>query len=145
MTAPNCHWPVPSPMDEKKEREAFEDWASATPREFDLTRYSAQHPWPKAYRDYHVQCAWEAWLARGQYAAENPPTPREDIKLNIIRDWPDGMALRVEEVWRDLVGFSINYKLYDLQRCLAEFGFTMKIYDDTPAKKEVDADEKPTL
>jgi hypothetical protein len=57
-------------------------------------------------------------------AAEVPP-----IELNIIRWWPDGFDERLERVWRDLVGFIPNYKLYDLQRMLAEFGFTMVLYE----------------
>jgi hypothetical protein len=55
--------------------------------------------------------------------------PRDGIELNIIRWWPDGFDERLERVWRDLVGFIPNYKLYDLQRMLAEFGFTMVLYE----------------
>lgn len=59
---------------------------------------------------------------------EQEPVANE-VQLNIIRWWPDGFANRLEHVWKDLIGFIPNYKLLDLQRLLAEFGFTMKIYE----------------
>lgn len=55
----------------------------------------------------------------------------KEVELNIIRYWPDGFAGRMEHVWKDLIGFIPNYKLYDLQRMLAEYGFTMKVYEGT--------------
>lgn len=58
------------------------------------------------------------------------------VALNIIRWWPDGFAERLEHVWRDLIGFIPNYKLYDLQRMLAEFGFTMVVYENATIEKE---------
>ncbi len=64
--------------------------------------------------------------------AQSEPVANE-IPLNIIRYWPDGFQDRLEHVWKDLIGFIPNYKLYDLQRVLAEFGFTMKVYEgDAP-------------
>jgi hypothetical protein len=69
------------------------------------------------------------------YASPFAPVAAQDVAanevpLNIIRnDWPDGFTARLEHVWRDLIGFTPNYKLYDLQRMLAEFGFTMKVYE----------------
>lgn len=59
---------------------------------------------------------------------EQEPVANE-VRLNIIRWWPDGFANQLEHVWKDLIGFIPNYKLLDLQRLLAEFGFTMKIYE----------------
>lgn len=53
----------------------------------------------------------------------------KEIPLNVIRYWPEGMPARLEHVWKDLISFIPNYKLYDLQRVLAEYGFTMKIYE----------------
>lgn len=50
-----------------------------------------------------------------------------EVQIGVIRKWPDGMPARVEHVWRDLVGFTIDYKLLDLQRVLAEFGFELTI------------------
>lgn len=63
-----------------------------------------------------------------------PPEPQAgveltEVPLNIIRYWPDGMAERLEHVWKDLLGFIPNYKLLDLQTMLAEYGFEMKIYE----------------
>jgi hypothetical protein len=63
------------------------------------------------------------------------PGPKE-IPLNVIRNWPDGFQARLEHVWRDLIGFIPNYKLYDLQRMLAEYGFTMNVYEFPPQPKE---------
>lgn len=51
----------------------------------------------------------------------------KEVQLEVIRQWPEGMQARVEHVWRDLLGFTISYKLYDLQRVLAEFGFDMTV------------------
>jgi hypothetical protein len=56
----------------------------------------------------------------------------EPIALNIIRRWPAGFAERLEHVWRDVVGFIPSYKLYDLQRMLGEYGFTMAITRTAP-------------
>lgn len=45
-------------------RKAFKTWATAAPREWDVTRFgegSARRP--GQYFGYHVQCAWEAWEA----------------------------------------------------------------------------------
>lgn len=61
----------------------------------------------------------------------------KEVELNIIRFWPDGMPARLEHVWRDLLGLIPNYKLYDLQRTLAEFGFTMKVYENAEDAQEV--------
>lgn len=58
-----------------------------------------------------------------------PPAAGTEVKLGLIRHWPDGMPARVEKVWLDLPGFIIDYKLYDLSRVLAEFGFVMKVYE----------------
>jgi hypothetical protein len=52
------------------------------------------------------------------------------IELNIIRTWPDGFAARLEHVWKDMVGFIPSYKLYDLQRVLAEFGLRMEVFEN---------------
>jgi hypothetical protein len=60
----------------------------------------------------------------------------KEIKLNIIRFWPEGMNERLDEVFGDLIGFIPNYKLYDLQRVLAEFGFTMKVYENAAQEKK---------
>ena len=67
-----------------------------------------------------------------------------EIPLNVIRYWPEGMPGRLEAVWKDLLGFIPNYKLYDLQRTLAEFGFVMKVYEPTnpnPTPAPVDTNQ----
>lgn len=58
----------------------------------------------------------------------------KEIKIGMIRHWPDGMAARVEKVWLDLPGFTIDYKLFDLARVLAEFGYTLKLYEGAPER-----------
>ena len=67
--------------------------------------------------------------ARLQGAAERVEPATNEVQLEVIRYWPDGFQDRLEHVWKDLVGFIPSYKLYDLQRMLAEFGFAMKIYE----------------
>jgi hypothetical protein len=59
---------------------------------------------------------------------------QEPVALEIIRKWPEGFQERLQHVWLDVVSFIPNVKLYDLQRVLAEFGFTMKLYEgEAPA------------
>lgn len=53
-----------------------------------------------------------------------------EVDLAIIRKWPEGFQARLQHVWLDVVSFIPNVKLYDLQRVLAEFGFTMKVYEE---------------
>lgn len=43
-------------------REAFEAWAKQPPREWAVERFSPHASWPRQYRDYNVQCAYEAWI-----------------------------------------------------------------------------------
>ncbi len=56
---------------------------------------------------------------------------KAEIPLNIIRNWPEGFDARLQHVWLDVVSFIPNVKLYDLQRTLAEYGYTMKVYEAT--------------
>lgn len=65
---------------------------------------------------------------------EQEPVGNE-VKLNIIRWWPDGFAERLDHLWKDLVGFIPNYKLHDLQLLLAKYGFTMKVYEGEASSK----------
>ena len=53
----------------------------------------------------------------------------EPIKLSVIRKWPEGFEARLQHVWLDVVSFIPNVKLWDLQRVLAEFGFSMEVYE----------------
>jgi hypothetical protein len=71
----------------------------------------------------------EGWCVMSIEDAAPASVGQEPVALNIIRWWPDGFSGRLEHVWRDLLGFIPNYKLYDLQRMLAEFGFTMLVYE----------------
>ena len=47
------------------ERDAFERDLSKSPFEFDMDRWPDNAPvdWPGSYKQYHVQCAWDAWQA----------------------------------------------------------------------------------
>ena len=53
------------------EREAFEHDLSKSPFEFDMDRWPDNAPvdWPGSYKQYHVQCAWDAWKARAALSA----------------------------------------------------------------------------
>ena len=53
------------------EREAFEHDLSKSPFEFDMDRWPDNAPvdWPGSYKQYHVQCAWDAWQARAALSA----------------------------------------------------------------------------
>jgi len=59
-----------------------------------------------------------------------------EVPLHIIRNWPDGFADRLQHVLHDVESFIPNVKLLDLQGLLAEYGFTMKVYeaDQQPAE-----------
>ena len=53
------------------EREVFEHDLSKSPFEFDMDRWPDNAPvdWPGSYKQYHVQCAWDAWKARAALSA----------------------------------------------------------------------------
>ena len=42
-------------------RYQFERWAEQFPRNWSTRRYGDREAWPGQY-EYHVQCAWEAWI-----------------------------------------------------------------------------------
>jgi hypothetical protein len=68
---------------------------------------------------------------------------QEPVALEIIRKWPEGFQERLQHVWLDVVSFIPNVKLYDLQRVLAEFGFTMKLYEgEAPTAQQQEIDWK---
>lgn len=55
----------------------FERWISAPPYEKSIQRFeSDEAPWPKAYIDYKVHLAWDAWQAA--LASSQPPSERKD-------------------------------------------------------------------
>lgn len=56
-----------------------------------------------------------------------PTEAAQPIDLGVIREWPDGFEARLQHVWKDVISFIPNVKLWDLQRMLAEFGFTMTV------------------
>jgi len=70
---------------------------------------------------------FEAWTPGSGWDAGQVTEAVVPIELNIIRKWPDGFEKRFYHVWEDVRGFIPNVRLYDLQRVLAEFGFTMTI------------------
>jgi uncharacterized protein YqgQ len=77
-------------------------------------------------KNYYVEAI--AVLRQALETEKQEPVANE-VQLNIIRYWPDDFAVRLESMWKDLIGFIPNYKLYDLQKMLAEFGFTMVLYE----------------
>lgn len=45
-------------------RKAFEEWATAAPREWDISRFDEESPrLPGQYFCHVIQTAWEAWQA----------------------------------------------------------------------------------
>lgn len=67
------------------QREAFEAWAKKPPREFYLARNPDAAAWPGNYKDYHVECAWQAWQAAQQaqwQQIESAPRNGEPILVN---------------------------------------------------------------
>ena len=77
-------------------------------------------------KSYYVEAI--AVLRQALETEKQEPVANE-VQLDIIRYWPDDFAVRLESMWKDLIGFIPNYKLYDLQKMLAEFGFTMVLYE----------------
>ncbi len=71
----------------------------------------------------------EAALRTAIEQAEKQEPVANEMPLHIIRKWPEGFQERLQHVWLDVVSFIPEVKLWDLQRMLAEFGFTMKVYD----------------
>lgn len=58
-------------IDTEKERAVFERRFSASPFEWDFSRYPndpSKFGWPGAYRDYNVECAWAGWLEHAEMA-----------------------------------------------------------------------------
>jgi len=104
------------------QREAFEAWWGW----WGQAPVELQPLQPRTREDTLSAWVWEAWQAA--QAAQPAQVPAE-LSLNIIRKWPDGFQKRLDHVWKDVDGFIPNVKLYDLQRTLAEFGFTMKVYE----------------
>ena len=62
------------------ERDAFEHDLSKSPFEFDMDRWPDNAPvdWPGSYKQYHVQCAWDAWKARAAMSAGDALSPLSD-------------------------------------------------------------------
>lgn len=67
-----------------KQREAFEAWAKKPPREFYLARHPDAAAWPGNYKDYHVECAWQAYQA-GMQAQWLPieSAPRDGSEITV--------------------------------------------------------------
>jgi hypothetical protein len=57
-------------MSESAIRARFEEWARQSPREWDVDRFGSDESktaFPKQYRVYFVQAAWEAWQEASNY------------------------------------------------------------------------------
>ncbi|HET8695567.1 MAG TPA: hypothetical protein VFM33_12915 [Aquabacterium sp.] len=79
--------PTAAPGDE---REAFEREMSKPPFEFDLSRWPEEAPaaWPGNYKQYHVQCAWDAWQARAALPPATLPLLSDDEMPPLPEGWP---------------------------------------------------------
>ena len=55
-------------------RERFEAWAKAPPRELGISRFRSGSSWEGQYMNYSTQCAWEAWQAAQHDGGENNET-----------------------------------------------------------------------
>lgn len=87
--------------------------------------------------------SYHAVLRQYGYAEAQQQEPvANELKLHIIRKWPEGFQDRLQHVWLDVVSFIPDVKLYDLQRVLAEFGFTMKVYEGNPPASKPLTDEE---
>lgn len=91
------------------QRELFEKWAKNPPMEFYLARHDDTAAWPGNYKDYHVECAWQAWQAA--IAAQWQPisTAPED-GTSILAYTAEGQC---EASWHGLWVQSPCYATYD--------------------------------
>jgi len=101
------------------ERDAFEHDLSKSPFEFDMDRWPDNAPvdWPGSYKQYHVQCAWDAWKARAAMSAgdagwqpiETAPKDGSDCWLLVEEEVRRGFWVEIEfEERRDLDGRYID-------------------------------------
>ena len=95
-------------------------------------------------RPYEFKCvdAWSEKLVQEIVEQETaaPRPSQQAINLAVIRKWPEGFEARLQHVWLDVVSFTPSVKLYDLQRVLAEFGFTMTVTE--PVAQPAEAVQK---
>lgn len=92
--------------DDTTSRAEFEAWISAPPFERPIARYSSDPKrtnWPRQYRNYFTQLAWEAWRARDAEVAA--------IRAEIIATWRamqgvgQSQAYRILERMVDRLGY----------------------------------------
>lgn len=57
----------PLPIGPCQERAAFEAEFSKPPYEWHLARWGENGAWPGHYIGYHVETAWQGWLASAQH------------------------------------------------------------------------------
>ena len=110
-------------MDEM--RKAFEAWATAEPREWDISRFDGSAPWPGGYHSYPTQCAWEAWQAACAAERKGSAMTNEEIhKIALahgFRDRPqsDGTT-------------DLNAYVYAFARAMFEAGVTACVEPQEP-------------
>ncbi len=121
---------------------------SDTPRTDELVRRlddvcvsTAEGPMAEqVMRELCGDAASELARLRTELAACRRDAERTEIQLSVIRNWPEGFQARLQHVWLDVVSFIPNVKLYDLQRTLAEYGYTMKVYEPVPPDTAIAAE-----
>lgn len=67
----------------KTQRDRFESWAVAPPREWPVEKQpnSPSSAWPGQYVAHYVQCAWEAWQAACPEGWQAVPTHTPTIDM----------------------------------------------------------------
>lgn len=89
----------------KSDREEFEKWASALPRDLNINRLSASASWPEQYESYTVETAWEAWQAARQQAVPivMPPSPyMPDTEPGSMTAYEEGEAQGRCDMWAEV-------------------------------------------
>lgn len=82
----------------------FEAWAKAEPRDWNLELQQDLDAWPGQYTEYHVQCAWEAWIentrqSREQREFDDSLTYISDNFLELVTRFVERFILVFDQDW----------------------------------------------
>ena len=87
------------------QREAFEKWASNPPMEFCLARHDDTAAWPGNYKDYHVECAWQAWQASRKALVVELP-----VAFPVCDDKDSAEVYFADDIHKALDAAGVSYK-----------------------------------